>query len=191
MTGLLLTLLIAATGGEPSADHSSSAEPAANHSSTPTTNESENLNRAMVNLGEAIKKGEKNKEEKPRRSSKTKAVNELNKDATAKKLTEDKNQEGTKKVSAEEAKPEKKSLVSPDINLEPVVDSATQIANEAAQLALEEIAKLNAIGSNEINMPVAEGKKMAEEVVKIAKEALPLKEEKPAVNQPTSEPARP
>jgi len=194
MKSLILALILATTEGAPPAGNApaTTAESATNSSSNPsapTNKETENLNQAMDSLGEALKKGEKKKEGNSKRSAKSKSASDSEKELSKKSSKETK--ETAKPLVAEEIKPDAESVPAVAENLEATIDSATQIANEAARLALEEVAKLNAIGSNEINMPLQGGKEMVQEAVKIAKETLPLKEEKPVNNQPASEPARP
>ncbi len=194
MKSLILALILATTegaspAGKAPASISESAANSSNNPPAPTNKETENLNQAMDNLGEALKKGEKKKEGNSKRSSKSKTASDSEKELSKKSSKETK--EAAKPLVAEEIKPNAESLPAVTENLEATIDSATQIANEAARLALEEVAKLNAIGSNEINMPLQSGKEMVQEAVKIAKETLPLKEEKPVSSQPASEPARP
>ncbi|NBV39481.1 MAG: hypothetical protein EBS00_07985 [Verrucomicrobia bacterium] len=194
MKSLILALILATTEGAPPAGSAPAAtsESAANPSSNPsapTNKQTENLNQAMDNLGEALKKGEKKIEGNSKRSAKSKSASDSEKELSKKSSKETK--ETAKPLVAEEIKPDAESPPAAAENLEATIDSATQIANEAARLALEEAAKLNAIGSSEINMPLQSGKEMVHEAVKIAKETLPLKEEKPPNNQPAGEPARP
>lgn len=194
MNCFLLALIIATTDGNAPADNPTSTAPErANKPSSiqhaPADKNTENLNQAMDNLGEAIKKGEKKKEEKTKRSSKSKSTTEGDKDLANKKLEDAKKKNPPDSVEGETPNADNHSA--PNDGVEVAIDSATQIANEAARLALEEAAKLNAIGSSELHQSLQTGKEMVNETVKTVKEVLPLKEEKLASPPPASEPARP
>lgn len=196
MQSLLLALIIATTEGNPPSGNSATpvAEAVANPSSnqaTPEPKNSENLNQAMDQLGESLNKSEKKKTEKAIRRTKAKSNDATKEELSEKKLSKTKEKPDSKPADdSEELKPEAKTGPAMTDQAEAAVDSATQIANEAAQLALAEAAKLSAIGSSELHQSLQTSKEIVNETVKTVKEALPLKEEKPAL-PPASEPARP